>query len=129
MVLRDHRENFVQKQLALRLTDAVDFFTVGTHRVHTLPASHWVSTYDWMDGRHRGTNIGWRSTRPFFEALSRGMSFVVHWLRLRVRGRETLQKGLEGFGEAVVDFITRSPQCICIIVSGPTWLEATESAG
>ena len=51
MILRDHRENFVQKQLALGLTDAVDFSTMETHRVHTLPASHWISTYDWMNGR------------------------------------------------------------------------------
>ena len=109
MVLRDQRENFVQKELALRRTEAVDLFTVGTRRVHALPASHWVSTYDWMDGLHCGTNVGWSSTWAFFKTLSHGTSLVVHCLRLRVRGRETLQKGLEGFGEAVVDFITRSP--------------------
>ena len=62
MVLGDHGENFVQKPLVLRLTKAVDLFAVGTRRVHALPASHWVSTYDWMDGLHCGTNISWSST-------------------------------------------------------------------
>lgn len=119
MIFRDHRENSVQKGLALRLTKAIDFFTVGPRREHALPASHWVGTYDWMDALHRGTNVGWSSTRPFFKALSNGTSLLVHRLRLGVRGRETLQKGLEGFGEAIVDFITRGPQCICTILTDP----------
>ena len=78
MVFRDHGVNSVQNESALRLTQAVDFFTVGTHRVHALPASYWVSTYDWMDGLRCDTNVGWSSTWPFFKALSHGKSLLAH---------------------------------------------------
>ena len=73
----------------MNLAEAVDFLAVDIHREHTLPASHGINPYDWMDGLHCGTNVGWSSARSF-KALSHGTSLFVHWLCLGIHSRETL---------------------------------------
>ena len=86
MVFHDHGMN---------LAEAVDFLAVGIHCEQTLPANHRMNPYDWMDGLHCGTNVGWSSTRSF-KVLSHGTRLFAHWLCLGTHSRETLSKDWKG---------------------------------
>ena len=86
MVFHDH---------VMNLAEVVDFLAVGIHREQTLPASHRMNPYDWIDGLHCGTNVGWSSTRSF-KALSHGTSLFAHWLCLEYIAARLCEKDWKG---------------------------------
>jgi hypothetical protein len=114
VVLSDHAEEFSKEVRALTLREAVNVLDVMAEGKDGLPSSDWVGANDWMLGGELGTNIQWRSTGRIIE-----FKFVVlgglgeEWLSISCS--KSVKELLVGWGEAVIDFISRGPECICMI--------------
>lgn len=115
MVLDDEVDKPIEKMAALGLAEPMDAFDVLTNSKNRFPSGHGVRAYDRVNSFEHLAYIfrgaAFRAVDP--KAILFGGLIE---LRLGVFGRQRIQKALQCRRDAVIQFVSGCPECICGVV-------------
>lgn len=97
--------------IAFLIRKVIDFGNMMSHSKHTLPTRYGVSTDNRMNGLQHLPHILWRTPRASEDLKVVLLGNLVE-LRLGVCCRQAIQKLLVWLRNAIIDLISRGPECI-----------------
>ena len=111
MISVDQIEEPGEKLLALLVCQAVDVLDVPAYREDALPSSYWVGADNRMDRFQLASHVLGSTARLIVE-LESGSLGDLGESRLLERSGQALQELLIRLADAIVDFVSRGPECI-----------------
>lgn len=115
MAVMNEIQEPLQQLFALFISETVDVLNVATDREDALPSSHGVGSNNGVDCLELSAHVLRGSTRLVIQLEAGSLSNVTEAGLLK-GSSQRLKEFLVRLADAVVDFITRGPEGVCLMI-------------